>query len=131
MTLTNYEYVLPPTDETLERFLHDPIIFKIVTILDISSLSTLELMEYGLTKQDIRYSDVNRIIEFDLTALLCCPDPSLIEEIAHSYYDFWSNRKFRLTELGLYILDCIKQQQGEVEAQPATTSFNPRTTNRP
>lgn len=129
MHVTNYEYALPPTEETLERFLHDSTIIKIVTVLDISSLSTLELMEYGLTKQDIRYSYVNGIIEFDLAALLCCPTPSLIEEIVHSYYDFWNSRKFRLTRLGLYILDCLKQQY-EAEPQPVTTSPWPVASNR-
>ena len=42
-----------------------PIIVRIVTILDITSLSILELLEYDLTIKDINFSMANGVIAYE------------------------------------------------------------------
>ena len=44
---------------TLSELMSRPIIVRIVTILDITSLSILELLEYDLTIKDINFSMAN------------------------------------------------------------------------
>jgi hypothetical protein len=49
----------------ITELMRNPIIIRIVTILDITSLSILELFEYGLTLKDINYSMTNAVIRYD------------------------------------------------------------------
>ena len=42
-----------------------PIIVRIVSILNITSLSMLELFEYGLALKDVNYSMANGVIIYD------------------------------------------------------------------
>ena len=55
--------------ETITKLLKDPIIVKVVTILDIASLSILELLEYNLNRQDISYALVRGVIQIDKATL--------------------------------------------------------------
>lgn len=50
-------------DET--QLIKDPLIVRIVKILNITSLSILELLEYNLSLKDINYSMANRVIQYD------------------------------------------------------------------
>lgn len=45
--------------------MRSPIILRIVTILDVTSLSIIELFEYGLTLNDVNYSMANGVIIYD------------------------------------------------------------------
>ena len=49
----------------ISELMRTPLIIRIVTILDITSLSILELFEYDLTLKDINYSMANGIISYD------------------------------------------------------------------
>ena len=51
--------------EQLTRPLRDPLIVRIVSIIDVASLSILELLEYNLTRNDINYALSNGIIAVD------------------------------------------------------------------
>ena len=51
--------------EQITKFLKDPIIVRIVRILDITSLSILELLEYDLTRKDINHALSNGVIKID------------------------------------------------------------------
>ena len=51
--------------EQLTKFIKDPIIVRIVHILDIASLSILELQEYDLTRKDINHALSNGVIAID------------------------------------------------------------------
>jgi hypothetical protein len=50
---------------TITKLITMPVIIRIVTVLDVTSLSILELLEYGLSLKDINYSIENRVISFD------------------------------------------------------------------
>lgn len=59
-----------PTDfETITKLLRDPVIVRVVTVLDITHLSILELLEYGLTRQDINHALSNGVVEIDKETL--------------------------------------------------------------
>src|SRR5437867_3561254 len=92
-----------------------PIIVRIVTILDITSLSILELFEYGLTLKDINYSMANGVIAYDKPKkrLGSQETTALGIPLTGDYYFNFLNSKVKLTELGLYILDSIKGNQSE------------------
>jgi hypothetical protein len=49
----------------ITELLKDPIIIRIVTILDITSLSILELLEYDLRRKDVNYALNTGVIEID------------------------------------------------------------------
>jgi hypothetical protein len=54
--------------DQLTKLLRDPIIVRIVSVLDIASLSILELLEYNLTRKDINYALLNGVIIVDKSA---------------------------------------------------------------
>jgi hypothetical protein len=53
---------IPIDRVTLSDLMRRPIIVRIVSILDITSLSILELLEYGLTLKDINFSMANGVM---------------------------------------------------------------------
>jgi hypothetical protein len=98
-----------PIDEThLTELIRNPTVVRIVSILDLASLSILELLEYNLDRREINYALSERVIATD--KLNTSSPVSNIIMSGDYYYNFLSS-KVRLTELGLYILDSIK---GEV-----------------
>ena len=55
----------------LIALLNDPVIIKIVTVLDVVSLSVLELLEYAISRKDVGQSLANEIIESNNSSLVC------------------------------------------------------------
>ena len=106
---------IPIDRAALNELMRRPIIVRIVTILDITSLSILELFEYGLTLKDINYSMANGVIAYDKpkTRLGSEETTALGIPLTGDYYFNFLNSKVKLTELGLYILDSIKGNQLE------------------
>jgi hypothetical protein len=97
-----------PIEEThLTELIRNPTVVRIVSILDLASLSILELLEYNLDRREINYALSERVIATD--KLTTSSPVSNILLSGDYYYNLSS--KVRLTELGLYILDSIK---GEV-----------------
>lgn len=101
----------------LSELMRRPIIVRIVTILDITSLSILELLEYGLTLKDINFSMANGVIAYDRAAKrMSTEETALGIPLSGDYYYDFLNSKVKLTELGLYILDSIKNNQPELRS---------------
>jgi hypothetical protein len=99
---------------TLSELMSRPIIVRTVTVLDITSLSILELLEYGLTIKDINFSMANGVIAYDkATRPVKSEDTALGFPMAGDYYYNFLNSKVKLTEIGIYILDTIKSNQSE------------------
>jgi hypothetical protein len=108
--------LIPIDRATLSELSSRPIIVRIVTILDITSLSILELLEYGLTIKDINFSMANGVIAYDkATKGVSTEETALGIPLTGDYYYNFLNSKVKLTELGLYILDSIKSNQSEHE----------------
>ena len=98
----------------LSKLMSRPVIIRIVTILDITSLSILELLEYGLTMNDINFSMANGVIVYDKTTKrIISEETALGIPLSGDYYYNFLNSKVKLTELGLYILDTIKSDHSE------------------
>ncbi|HZD81385.1 MAG TPA: hypothetical protein VE076_00790 [Nitrososphaeraceae archaeon] len=96
--------------------IRDPIIVRIVSILDIASLSILELLEYNLTRKDINYALLNGVIAVDKSAAsssTAYKDTQPIQDLnilvsGDFYFHNFLSSKVKLTDVGLYILDTIK-----------------------
>jgi hypothetical protein len=100
--------------EQTTKFLKDPIIVRIVGILDITSLSILELLEYYLTRKDINHALSNGVIKIDKSASSAASayedDNNKRNILVSGDYYFYNflNSKIKLTEIGLQILESIK-----------------------
>ena len=120
---------LPIDMKTLAELMSKPVIIRIVSILDITSLSILELIEYGLTLKNINYAMANGVIRYDKIF-----NPINDEEykalgipLTGDYYYNHLNNKVKLTEIGIYILESIKAKQLEDKFSSVTLdqSFDP------
>lgn len=54
--------------DQLTKLIRDPLIVRIVSVLDIASLSILELLEYDLIRKDINSALLNGVIAVDKSA---------------------------------------------------------------
>ena len=91
---------IPIDRVTLSDLMRRPIIVRIVSILDITSLSILELLEYGLTLKDINFSMANGVIAYDKAAKrVSTEETALGIPLSGDYYYQFLNSKVKLTEL--------------------------------
>jgi hypothetical protein len=120
---------LPIDMKTLTELMSKPVIIRIVSILDITSLSILELIEYGLTLKNVNYAMANGVIRYDKIS-----KPTNDEEyealripLTGDYYYNHLNSKVKLTEIGIYILESIKANQpgDKFSSTPRDQSFDP------
>jgi hypothetical protein len=104
---------LPIDMNSLTELMRRPTIVKIVSILDITSLSILELIEYGLTLKDVNYAMANGVIRYDKIFRPINDEEykALGIPMTGDYYYNHLNSKVKLTEIGLYILETIKANQ--------------------
>jgi hypothetical protein len=100
---------IPIDDVTLSKLMNTPTIIRIATILDITSLSVLELLEYDINLGDIIFSMANGVVGIDREATIASSEHDMMEIVpnANLYYSF-VRRKLKLTRLGLHILESIK-----------------------
>ena len=132
-----------PIDQVhLTELIRNPVIVRMVGILDITSLSILELLEYNFERREINYAFSEGVIAIDKrdspsTSSQLNSSGRIHEENlllgGDSYFYNFLNSKVRLTELGLYILDSIKEDLSK-KALPMDqanqfdlSSFNPPT----
>jgi hypothetical protein len=101
--------------DQLTKLIRDPIIIRIVSELDIASLSILELLEYNLTRKDINYALLNGVIAVDKPAAssTAYEDTQHIQDLnilvsGDFYFHNFLRSKVKLTDVGLYILESIK-----------------------
>ena len=92
------------------KLLLDPIIKRIVTVLDIACLSILELLEYNLTRKDISNALANEVIEFDKEAKERTESIQDYLVLGDSYFYGFLNSKVRMTEMGRSLLEQIKSE---------------------
>ena len=101
--------------EQLTKLIRDPLIVRIVSIIDVASLSILELLEYNLSRNDVNYALFNGVISVDKSAVSSSayehtqPIEDLNILVSGDYYFHnFLRSKVKLTEVGLYILESIK-----------------------
>jgi hypothetical protein len=104
--------------DQLTKLLRDPIIVRIVSILDIASLSILELLEYNLTRKDINCALSNGVIAVDKSAASSATtaheDTHPIQDLnilvsGDFYFHNFLSSKVKLTDVGLYIFGIHKR----------------------
>jgi hypothetical protein len=103
----------PIESEVITELLRNPVIIKIVTILDGENLSILDVLEYGLSTTDVNLALANQIIKIEKLSPSSNKESNALKmpEIGGDYYYEFLNRKVMLTEIGLYLLDCLKCDQ--------------------
>ena len=119
---------IPIDERHLTELIRNPAVVKIVSILDVVSLSILELLEYNLDRREINYDLSEKVIAIDKRTT-SSPASSILS--GDYYYDF-SSSKVRLTELGLYMLESIRghvqtKEQVYNQADAFGSPFNPTT----
>src|SRR5438034_7855114 len=95
----------------LTELIRNPVIVRIVSILDLASLSILELLEYNLERREINYALSEGVIGIDKTTSSSSSQLNPTQTMGEynilltgdSYFYDFLNSKVRLTELGLYI----------------------------
>lgn len=118
-----------PTDlEELTKLLREPILVRVVTVLNIARLSILELLEYDLTRQDVNHALASGVIKIDKQTMpqseITSTEGLLVA--GDTYFLQFLSSKVKLTELGLYLLECIKGSQTEQEMlEKARDKFKP------
>jgi hypothetical protein len=102
---------IPLDHDALSELLNDPVMIRVVTVVNIASLSILELLEYGFTRKDVNRAMAKGVVEFDKP-----PVPESMgrrDEVQHvletgDYYFGVLSSKVKLTRLGLYMLEIIE-----------------------
>ena len=99
----------------MSELVNDPTILRLVTVVNLTSLSILELLEYNFSRKDVSRASAKGVIKFDKTSVPPVPEGTRKEVIRHvletgDYYFGVLSSKLRLTELGLYILETIEAE---------------------
>ena len=119
------DHTVPLDHDALSGLLNDPVMIRIVTAVNLASLSILELLEYGFTRRDVSRAMAKGVIEFDKPPAL--PETMSKRDIAQhvletgDYYFGLLSSKVKLTRLGLYMLEII--QADEMQAMGATSDL--------
>ena len=96
--------------------MNDPVMIRIVTVLNYASLSILELLEYGVTRQDVNRAMAKGVIEFAKAPMAKEPETlakaDVIRQVLETgdYYFGVLNSKVRLSKIGLYILEILEEE---------------------
>jgi hypothetical protein len=114
--LSMSEWTIPLDHDAISNLLLDPMITRMITIVNLANLSILELLEYNFTRHDINRALVKGIIEFDKSTLPTTDETVEKNILAYEgdYYFKFLNSKVRLTSLGLYLLEIL---EGENNSQ--------------
>lgn len=113
--------------ESLMEVMKDSALVRLVTIIDVSSMSVLELLESGFTRQEVSRALAKGVIAYETGT----PQAKTVGEAFESgdYFFQMLNTKVRLTDLGLYVLDCIKageqRRLSELKGHFDTSAFHP------
>jgi hypothetical protein len=117
------EPAIPLDHDALVRLLNDPVMTRIVTVLNLASLSILEILEYGFTRKDVSRALAKEVIVFDKHPMAVAPETmtkgDVIRHVLETgdYYFGLLSSKVKLGRLGLYMLEIIEQGMQPTEEQ--------------
>lgn len=100
---------MPLDRKSIEELLRDPMMLKITTVVNLASLSILELLEYGFSREDINAAMARGVIAINKSKLPANVASS--EKISFDYGDYYFKFLSSLTELGIYILETIDDSE--------------------
>ncbi len=90
-------------EDRTKELLKDTAIIKIVKVIDIASLSILELLEFGIAHKEINHALATGIVVFD--RVKAAEDYGIVA--GGDYYFDFLNSKVKLSDLGLSLLQHI------------------------
>lgn len=105
---------IPLDRDGLARLLNDPVMVRIVTVVNLASLSILEILEYGFTRKDINRALAKGVIVFDKRPMAAAPETMRKDDVIRhiletgDYYFGLLSSKVKLSNLGLYMLETIE-----------------------
>ena len=103
---------MPLDYDALSELLNDKVMIRIVTVVNLVSLSILELLEYGFDRREISRAMARDIIEFDKAprASASTSPSDVAQHILDTgdYYFGLLSSKVRLTKLGLHMLEIME-----------------------
>lgn len=108
--------VIPLNHDALSELLNDPTILRLVVVVNLTSLSILELLEYNFSRKDVSRALAKGVIKFDKSSSVPPAPEDTSNEVIHQvletgdYYFGLLSSKVRLTEVGLYLLETIEAQ---------------------
>jgi hypothetical protein len=115
------DHTIPLDHDALSGLLSDPVMIRVVTVVNLASLSILELLEYGFTRKDVNRAMARGVIEFDKPPAL--PETMSKRDVVHhvletgDYYFGLLSSKVKLTRLGLYMLEIIEADMQSTRAE--------------
>lgn len=105
---------IPLNHNALAELLRDPVLIRMVTVVNLTSQSILELLEYGFTRKDISRALAKEVIEFDKP--MASEDAGRrtvaekLLETGDQYFELLS-KKVRLAKLGLFMLEVTEEDE--------------------
>lgn len=105
--------VIPHNHDALSELVNDPTILRLVTVVNVISMSILELLEYNFSRKVVSSALAKGVIKFDKSSVPPPPEGTSKEVISHvletgDYYFGLLSSKVRLTEVGLYLLETLE-----------------------
>lgn len=102
---------IPLDRNALADLLGNPLMVRLVTVVNVTSQSILEILEYGFTPSDVSRALVKGVVEFDkLVGQNSAGKTDVIKpglEMGDYYFELL-NRKIRLAKLGLLMLEILE-----------------------
>lgn len=113
---------IPMNHDALSDLLNDPLIVRLVTVINVTSQSILEVLEYGFTPSDIGRAMGKGVVEFDTSSGQ--QKVGKIDVIQPNfemgdYYSELISRKVRLGRLGLLMLEIVEADLKEASRTSA------------
>jgi hypothetical protein len=109
------EHAVPLDHDALSGLLNDPVMIRVATAVNLTSLSILELLEYGFTRKDVSRAMAKGVIEFNKPPVLpeAMNSGDVVQRVLETgdYYFGLLSSKVKLTKLGLYMLEIIETDE--------------------
>jgi hypothetical protein len=117
------ESKIPSNHSALSEALRDPVLIRLVTVLNITSQSILEILEYGFDSKDISRALAKGIVQFARPVSM--NRPGQVVEIGlemGAYYHELLRERIQLTAMGRLVLEILDSdlKQAETESDYVT-----------
>jgi hypothetical protein len=121
---------IPMNNDALSELLNNPVTVRLVTVLNVTSQSILEVLEYGFAPSEISKAMAKGVIEFDKSVgqstheMVQVIPPNL--EMGDYYFEL-VRKKIRLSKLGVLVLEILEadlKQASKISADLASPAHH-------
>jgi hypothetical protein len=96
-------------DQKIEELLRDDAIVRVMKLVHMSSVSILELLEFGASLREINHALAAGVIVFDRTRVKASENYGIVA--GGDYYFDFLNSKVKLSDLGLRLMEHIRERK--------------------